>query len=171
MSTASTNAASTKSAEPSQSAASCCTLPQPAPAPAPTQPAATSAATVKPAEPSQSAALCCATPQTPPPELTDRQLTALEMLLTGASVTSVAKSLNVSRGTIHRWHQEPAFAAELARQRRQVYQGVADRLTALTNKALDVLDKQMSHPNPRIAFAANPANCACICPCACYNQS
>ncbi len=73
--------------------------------------------------------------------LTPRQETAVELLLAGKSDAATAESLGIHRTTIARWRAaHPAFQAELARRRAELYGAAAERLRALVPKALDVLE-------------------------------
>ncbi len=73
--------------------------------------------------------------------LTPRQETAVELLLSGKSDAATADALGIHRTTIARWRAvHPAFQAELARRRAELYGAAAERLRALVPKALDVLE-------------------------------
>lgn len=72
--------------------------------------------------------------------LTPRQETAVELLLAGKSDAATAETLGIHRTTIARWRAaHPAFQAELARRRAELYGAAAERLRAMVPKALDVL--------------------------------
>jgi FixJ family two-component response regulator len=65
-------------------------------------------------------------------DLSERQRSALELILTGQSDVAVARQLGVDRRTIYRWrHDDVAFAAELQTRRRQLWAGVVDRMRSL----------------------------------------
>ena len=72
--------------------------------------------------------------------LTPRQETAVELLLAGKSDAATAETLGIHRTTIARWRAaHPAFQAELARRRAELYGAATERLRSLVPKALDVL--------------------------------
>lgn len=85
--------------------------------------------------------------------LTPRQETAVELLLSGKSDAATADSLGIHRTTIARWRAaHPAFQAELARRRAELYGAAAERLRALVPKALDVLETGLEG-NDRLSTA------------------
>ena len=76
--------------------------------------------------------------------ITPRQEAAIELLLTGSTDTSAAAALNLHRTTIARWRGvHPAFQAELARRREELYGAAAERLRALVPKAITVLESAL----------------------------
>jgi len=76
-------------------------------------------------------------------ELTDQQLTAIELLLSGQGVSQVAEQVDVDRSTLWRWGQLPAFQAELNRRRQELWSAHADRLRSLLPAALQVLENTL----------------------------
>ncbi len=49
--------------------------------------------------------------------LTDRQLLAVHLLLSGGIVTATAKVVGLTRQTLHNWRRQPLFRREMATQR------------------------------------------------------
>ena len=47
-------------------------------------------------------------------ELSPRQLSAIALLFAGRSFSAVGRALNISRRTLYRWRQMPAFEAEIS---------------------------------------------------------
>jgi len=87
--------------------------------------------------------------------LTQEQLNAIEHLLQGKSDSAVAEAVNVARTTIWEWrNRNPVFIAELNRQRAQLWDEARERLKALANRALDVVEQQLGSSDPKIALAA-----------------
>jgi hypothetical protein len=86
-----------------------------------------------------------------PGALTSAQHIALTALVSGKTATAAAQSAGVNRETVSRWlHHDPAFQAELGRQRAALHAAVDDRLRTLTGQALDTLETLMtvgSHQN------------------------
>ena len=73
-------------------------------------------------------------------ELDTRQLRALEQLLAGATDGEAADAAGVSRQTVSAWKlHNPAFRAELNRQRAELWDGSQDRLRSMVPRALDVI--------------------------------
>jgi len=78
--------------------------------------------------------------------LTQRQLNALDLLLSGATVTRVAQLLGVCRRTLTRWKNEvEPFKAELRRRREDLIDEHGDRLRAMVGKSLDVMDEHLEN--------------------------
>jgi hypothetical protein len=89
----------------------------------------------------------CPTPSTSdtPPDLTEKQLAALDLLLTGATDLAVAKALDISPRTLYRWrNHHPAFRAELAQRRQCFYESTLDRFLVTLSRSLDTLDHQVT---------------------------
>jgi len=77
-------------------------------------------------------------------ELTPKHQRAIDLLLTGASITETARQLRVARMTVQRWLGEPGFCAELSAQRRAILQGSADKLASKVDHAIDLLDAMVA---------------------------
>src|SRR4051812_36460546 len=76
--------------------------------------------------------------------LTQRQLNALEQLVSGSTVTAAAKTIGVCRRTLTRWKNEvECFKAELRRRRDDLLEEHGDRMRAMVTKALDVMDEHL----------------------------
>jgi len=86
--------------------------------------------------------------------LNEKQLIAIQMLVTGRSMTTVARKLDVDRRTLHRWRQNETFRRELARLRRQLWSEATDRLRALVHPSLDVLEQELRKGYDRARYRA-----------------
>lgn len=87
--------------------------------------------------------------------LSPAQLAAMELLVFGHSDPSVANHLGVHRQTVFNWrHHHPAFRAELARRRAQVWEAAADKFRAGLENAVDVLLKQVNDVYTPTSFRA-----------------
>ena len=87
--------------------------------------------------------------------LSHKQRTAVELLLRGLSDIEAAAQLGVDRGTVYRWRtRDEEFIAEMERQRQVLYQQSAQRLQAMFEPALDILHKQLTSGDPRLALRA-----------------
>jgi transposase-like protein len=75
--------------------------------------------------------------------LTDRQRLAIELLLVGKSLTTIAERVQVSPRTLFNWRRDEMFRVELERRRREVWDDAADRLRALIHPAIDVLEAEV----------------------------
>ena len=76
--------------------------------------------------------------------LTQRQLNALDLLISGLTITAAAKAIGVCRRTLTRWKNEvEPFKAELRRRREDLIDEHGDRLRAMVGKALDVMDEHL----------------------------
>jgi len=75
-----------------------------------------------------------------PRTLDPNQLTVLEALLTGCTITDAAASIGVSRATVHRWLKDDyLFRAEVNAARHALRQTSLARLDALCERSIDVL--------------------------------
>src|SRR5687768_14890865 len=64
-------------------------------------------------------------------DLSERQRTAVELLLRGLSDNEVAGQIGVDRGTIFRWRGNVAFQRELERQRRAMWERSASEIQSM----------------------------------------
>jgi hypothetical protein len=63
--------------------------------------------------------------------------------------------VGVSRQTIWEWrNRNPVFIAELNRQRSEMWREARERLKSLANRALDVVELQLSSGDPKATLAA-----------------
>lgn len=70
--------------------------------------------------------------------LNPQQERAVELLLTGMTVTAVAATIGVSRETVHRWLRENfRFIAAVNRGKRELSNAASARLLAAWNKAAE----------------------------------
>jgi hypothetical protein len=88
-------------------------------------------------------------------ELSERQRTAVELLLRGMSDHEVAAQVGVDRGKIFRWRSKSvAFQRELDRQRRALWERSAGRIRAMVDPALEILQKQLTSGDEKVALRA-----------------
>jgi hypothetical protein len=87
-------------------------------------------------------------------ELTERQHSAVELLLRGLSDAQIAAQLGVDRGTVYRWRTSSLFQKELERQRKFLYEQSATRLQSMIQPALDILNRQLTGDDPKTALRA-----------------
>lgn len=94
-------------------------------------------------------------------DLTDRQLAALDMLLTGASYTAVSTALHIDPKTLYRWRTtDSLFRQTLDQRRRDLFEDTADRFRVNLSSALDVLERQLQDPYVPTSFRAARATLA-----------
>lgn len=87
--------------------------------------------------------------------LSQEQLNAIEHLLQGKSDAATAEAVGVVRTTIWEWrNHNPVFIAELNRQRAELWDEARERLKALANRAMDVVELQLDNSDPKISLAA-----------------
>lgn len=88
-------------------------------------------------------------------ELSERQHTAVELLLRGMADQEVAGQLGVDRGTVLRWRSKSiAFQRELDRQRRRLWEQSAGEIQSMVGPALSILRKQLASDDEKIAIRA-----------------
>jgi len=88
-------------------------------------------------------------------QLDDRKRVALELMLTGATLTHVAAAVGISRKTLYNWRTEDAvFRDELNRRRSEILDSSVDRFRDLLGKSMELLDKQIRDPFTTTALRA-----------------
>jgi hypothetical protein len=76
--------------------------------------------------------------------LTEQQRTALTLIVAGQALTEVAEAVGVDRRTIYNWrHHHDAFRDELERRRVDLWEETADRIRALLEPAVRMLQEQI----------------------------
>lgn len=72
--------------------------------------------------------------------LSPDQIKALELLLSGETVSAAAKAVGIDRSTVHRWLREDfEFQAALNRKKRELADAVQTRLLTVADKAAEVV--------------------------------
>lgn len=85
--------------------------------------------------------------------LTERQLLAIDALLTGSTHREAAEAAGVHRVTVSGWvSTHPAFQAELNRRRQELNEGRAARLRELDEAALNALAARLDDGDPEYAM-------------------
>jgi len=88
-------------------------------------------------------------------ELSERQRTAVELLLRGLSDQDVATQVGVDRGTVLRWRSKSiAFQRELDRQRRMLWEQSAAEIQSMVKPALNILREQLTSDDRKVALRA-----------------
>ena len=81
-----------------------------------------------------------------PGGLSPKQVKAVEALLTTGEVAAAAQAAGVSRATLHRWLQEPAFLAAVRDAEARALDELSRLLVRLGRTAAATLAKAMSDP-------------------------
>ena len=85
--------------------------------------------------------------------LTPQQLQALDLLLSGLTVTAVALNVRVSRETVHRWLRDDCgFIAAVNRGKQELHEAAQSRLQSVWWKAADNLAKAVEEGNLQASF-------------------
>ena len=88
-------------------------------------------------------------PQNSPPfpnrcdSLNEKQLSAVELLVTGKGYGECATILQIDRKTLYNWRQDELFQEALADRRRELWGRANDRVRALLGPAIDVMEQQL----------------------------
>ena len=90
-------------------------------------------------------------------DLPEKRRLAVEILLRGRGTNATARMIGVDRKTLYRWRQDPAFARELDRRRRELWSDAAERLRGMLHDSLDVLDEHLHAQYDRSRFRAATA--------------
>ena len=78
------------------------------------------------------------------PAFTLQQHAAVDLLVTGRNVTETAEAVGVTRQTVSEWvNHNVGFRAALHQKRRELWEGLTDRLRSLLPKAVDVLEREL----------------------------
>ncbi|MGB7159582.1 MAG: hypothetical protein WBD40_16060 [Tepidisphaeraceae bacterium] len=86
--------------------------------------------------------------------LSDKQRMAIELLLAGKNLATVAERVEVSPRTLYAWRQDELFRAALDRRRHELWNGAAERLRALVHPSIDVLEQQLGDEYDRARVRA-----------------
>ena len=85
--------------------------------------------------------------------LSKAQLSVLEALLTGATVTHAASTAGVARTTVHRWLREDwVFQAELNRERREARDAIRSQLLRAAESGVKVVSRAIDEGDLRVAM-------------------
>jgi hypothetical protein len=88
-------------------------------------------------------------------QLSIEQQNAIEHLLQGQSDRAAAEAAGVSRQTVWAWrNNDILFITELNRQRVELWSEARVRLKSMANRAIDVLEQQLSSSDPKVSLAA-----------------
>jgi transposase-like protein len=87
-------------------------------------------------------------------DLSDKQRLAVDLLASGRSMKDTAQAVGVDPRTLFRWRQDESFGEELGERRRELHSVASDRLGALLEPALDVLEQQLNDRYDRARFRA-----------------
>jgi transposase-like protein len=91
--------------------------------------------------------------ETPGGRLAVEQQAALELLVTGKSITETARAAGVARSTIYHWlRHDPVFQAAYNQWHDQLEEGCRSRLMTLTDKATDAIEKALENGDARAAL-------------------
>lgn len=88
-------------------------------------------------------------------ELTADQAAALELLLSGQTITAAAAAVGVARETVSRWrNSDPPFQAAYNAAMQSAYEAGQARLLEARGKAVERLAALVESPNSNIALKA-----------------
>jgi len=79
---------------------------------------------------------------------------ALEALSSGLSVETSSEMAGVSRACIYNWMAREDFKKDLQERQREYFSRLSKRMTAITLKALEVLEKSLDSRNENIRLRA-----------------
>ena len=89
--------------------------------------------------------------------LSEKQFTAISLLMRSLPVAEVAEETGVNRVTIYRWLKEDLFNAELDKRKNELIRRSSRKLAGKMDKAIDVLDSLLisKQQNTRRLAAVN----------------
>jgi hypothetical protein len=101
-------------------------------------------------------------------ELSQAQLTAVDLLATGSTMVNAAEAVSVTRQTVSVWcNNDAEFKAALNRRRQELWNEQSDRLRSLLPKALDVVEAFLeagAEPSDRLRAATTVLRIAGVAP-------
>jgi hypothetical protein len=86
--------------------------------------------------------------------LTPKQIKLIALLLAGESHVSAAQQVGINDRTVSRWQNDPAFKAELDRQRRELAQQALASLQGLADRAVTRLGRLIDSESESVALRA-----------------
>lgn len=89
-----------------------------------------------------------------PVSLSIRQQRAIVALGAGASKVEAAKAAGVARETVHEWLRNPQFRQAVQLESDAMLDATRTRFRGLADKAADVLERHLDHPNFEAALRA-----------------
>ena len=94
--------------------------------------------------------------------LEPKQEKAVELMLTGASDSEIAKKLKVTRQTVNYWrNQDIDFIYELQMRRNQIWEGYRDELSDLYKLAVEEVKKSLKSKDPKPVYRWPCKLCDC----------
>ena len=84
------------------------------------------------------------------PQLTDRQIKAIPAIVASPTYTQACKKAKVNRTTFYEWLKDPAFKAELDRQRDEIASEALGVLKQSLTKAVEALVGLLDHADDRL---------------------
>ena len=91
-------------------------------------------------------------------ELSPDQAAALDLLLTGQTITATAAKVGVARETVSRWRNgDPAFMGALNSALQSAHDAMTQKLLDARARAIDTLADLLESDDPAIAFKSAAA--------------
>src|SRR5262245_17370930 len=94
-------------------------------------------------------------PDAPDWSLSEQQLTAVALIISGKNFQETADAIGVTRQTVSQWaHHHAGFQAELNQRRQELWADLVDHLRSLAPKAVQVLARELDGDTPMPAALA-----------------
>ena len=90
-------------------------------------------------------------------ELSEKQKSAIELLVLGHALGETAEALGVDARTLYNWRQDPVFIEALEQRRAELWSNAAERLRAMVHPSLDILQQDLANRHERARFRAATA--------------
>ena len=84
-----------------------------------------------------------------------KKLLALESLSSGLSVEKVSEISGVSRACVYNWLSQDSFKNDLRAKQSEYFSRLSKRMTSLTLRALEVIEKSLDSRNENIRLRAS----------------
>jgi hypothetical protein len=87
-------------------------------------------------------------------DLSEKQRLAVEFLAAGQGYGKCADALGVDRRTIYNWRQDELFQEAVDARRKELWCRAGDRIRALLDPAIDVIEQHLKDDYDRARFRA-----------------
>src|SRR5689334_12867622 len=87
-------------------------------------------------------------------DLNEKQRLAVELMAAGQKVGALAQAVGIDRKTLYRWRQEESFQEAIDARRKELWRRASDRIRALLDPAIDVIEQHLKDDYDRARFRA-----------------
>jgi hypothetical protein len=89
---------------------------------------------------------------TPPTSLSDKQLKAIDLMVSGKRLNEVADAVEISTVQLWRWRQDHAFQVAFGRARVDAHQARVERFWNVVDSAMDAAMESLAEGDPKMSI-------------------